>query len=103
MPSKRPGLPSVALLPPALRQVGEPLIDLVARITGAASGLKKIATLDRVKESAAIPVSPLGGGATLAQVITRVNELHEVIKDSRVNEKELRVKTDELINRLQED
>lgn len=101
--AQRPGIPPAANAPAALRLLLEPLLDLVARITGAAtSGVPKLKKIDQLAETAPL-TGAIGGGSTLAQTITKVNELSAVIAEMRANDKVLRVKQDEVITRLQED
>lgn len=98
----RPGIPAAGALSAHERAIGVgSLLDLVARITGGADGIAKLKALGTLAETTL--TATLGGGATLADTITKVNELQAAIAVIAENQIAIQVKVDQIIKRLQED
>lgn len=98
----RPGLPAGGVLNARERATGLGLLlEIVSRMTGTAGGVQPIAELGALAKASLTAV--LGGGATLAQTITKVNELQACIVQLRTNEDAMQAKIDAIIQRLQED
>lgn len=86
---QRPGLPSVATLPAQMRQVLEPMMDLLGRVVLASSVSNIRAISGRLNES-------LDPAATNAEIVARVNEIAKATNAAIA-------KVNEVIARLQED
>lgn len=89
MARQRPGFPSIANLPPQLRQVLEPVLDVLNRVMLRGSLAKVKPIKNTVDEN-------LASTAVLADVIVRVNEVAKATNTAIV-------KINEVIERLQED
>lgn len=100
--SRRPGLPTTVPLNYVPTTI-QPILDLIARITGQASNMPGVRKIVQLNELVVLPTT-LGGGAVLADVIAKINdEVIPFLAEQRENDRVLRAKIDEIISRLQED
>lgn len=114
MGARRPGFQPVFQLPQPIRIALEPVVDILMRLVGAANGIPKltkiVGNVTETLPATATVTEGLSGASTLAQTITRVNEIAVAVNliNARVCETAIatNIIKDQLnavIDRLQED
>jgi hypothetical protein len=103
---ERPGLNTAESLPQAQRAVVEPILELVGRMAGMTLPQIEVDVSYVTVQSlidAGLLTAPLAGAATLAQTITKVNELQAIIENHITITAQNQRRLNDVINRLQKD